>query len=107
MISIYLGPHYFFQAPEELWWPATTITGPNDARCVGWALGMCFFFSLVFSLLNNYFYLFRSSLFFLGTRRATVAGDITGPNDASGVVWALLLRYVFFWFFFVFSLTSQ
>src|ERR1700678_1460162 len=26
-----LGPHYFFQAPEELWWPATTITGPNDA----------------------------------------------------------------------------
>ena len=32
--------------------------------------------------------LFRSSLFFSGTRRATVAGDITGPNDASGVVWA-------------------
>src|ERR1700678_4505561 len=49
-------------------------------------------------LASNDFYLFRSSLFFLGTRRATVAGDITGPNDASGAIWALLLRYVFFWF---------
>jgi len=27
MISIYLGPDYFFQAPEELRWLATTITG--------------------------------------------------------------------------------
>src|ERR1700678_4352612 len=52
----YLGPHYFFQAPDELRWTATTITGPNDARCVVWALGMCFFFPRVFSLLNNDFY---------------------------------------------------
>src|ERR1700678_3847962 len=35
--------HYFFQAPEELRWPATTITGPNDASGVVWALGMFFF----------------------------------------------------------------
>src|SRR5271155_625257 len=76
MISIYLGPHYFLQAPKELWWLATTITGPNDASGVVWASCMFFFcFCLCFLLLANDFYLFRSSLFFSGTQRATVAGD--------------------------------
>src|ERR1700678_950380 len=77
MISIfYIGRYYFFQAPEELQWLATTITGPNDASGVVWASGMfSFCFSLCFLLLANDFYLFRSSLFFSGTRRATVAGD--------------------------------
>src|ERR1700678_724116 len=76
MISIYLGPHYFFQAPKELRWLATTITGPNNASGVVWASGMfCFCFSSGFLLLANDFYLFRSSLFFSVTQRATVAGD--------------------------------
>src|ERR1700678_3320648 len=103
MISIFLRRHYFFQAPEELRWLATTITGPNDASGVVWALGIFCCSSCFLLLASNDFYLFRSSLFFSGTRRATVAGDITGPNDASGVVWALLLRYVFFVFLRVFS----
>src|SRR5271168_3823070 len=98
MISIHLGPDYFFQAPEELRWLATTITGPNDASGVVWALGMfCFRFSLCFLLLANDFYLFRSSLFFSGTRRATVASnDHNGPKRCQ--MRLLGLRYVFFFF---------
>src|ERR1700678_2948823 len=89
MISIYLGPHYFFQAPEELRWLATTITGPNDASGVVWASGMFFFcFSSCFLLLANDFYLFRSSLFFSGTRRATVAGD--DHNRPKRCIWRRL-----------------
>src|ERR1700678_2311213 len=106
MISIYLGPHYFFQAPEELRWLATTITGPNDASGVVWASGMfSFCFSSCFLLLANDFYLFRSSLFFSGTQRATVAGD--DHNRPKRRIWRRLgLRYVLFLFFFMFSLTS-
>src|SRR5271168_2784620 len=98
MISIFLGCHYFFQAPEELRWLATTITGPNDTSGVVWALGMfCFCFSLYFLLPANDFYLFRSSLFFSGTRRATVAGD--DHNQPKPRIWHRLgLRYVFFLF---------
>src|ERR1700678_3438890 len=99
MISIYLGPHYFFQAPEELWWPATTITDPDDARCVVWALGMCFFFPRVFSLLNNDFYFDLGPHYVLKAPKELqgAATTITRPNNASGVVWALAL------FFFGFS----
>src|ERR1700678_1474133 len=42
MISILFRSSQNFQAPEELQLPATTITGPNDARCVVWALDMFF-----------------------------------------------------------------
>src|ERR1700678_871481 len=107
MISIYLGPHYFFQAPEELRWLATTITGPNDPSGVVWALGMfCFCFSLCFLLLANDFYLFRSSLFFSGTQRATVAGnDHNGPKRRQ--MRCLGLWYVFFFFPCVFSLLTM
>src|SRR5271168_5110932 len=82
MIAIHLGRHYFFQAHEELRWPATTITGPNDASGVVWASGMFFFcFSSCFFLLTNDFYLFRSSLFFSLTPRSTVAGSYqNGPK---------------------------
>jgi len=102
----YLGPHYFFQAPDELRWTATTITGPNDARCVVWALGMCFFFPRVFSLLNNDFYFDLGPHYVLKAPKELrwAATTITGPNDASGVVGALGMY--FFLFFFVFSLTS-
>src|ERR1700678_3053674 len=86
MISIYLGPHYFFQAPEELRWPATTITGPNDARCVVRAL-VCVF------LLTNDFYFYLGPHYVLKAPKELrwAATTITGPNDASGVVWALEL----------------
>src|ERR1700678_2657248 len=103
MISIYLCPHYFFQAPEELWWPATTITGANDATGVGWALGFLFFvFLCVFSyslmiaiyLGPHYFFQAPEELWWPAT-------TITGPNDASGVVWAL--GFLFFVFLRVFS----
>src|ERR1700678_3914037 len=79
MISILFRSSPFFQAPEELQWPATTITGPNDASGGVWALEVryvfFFCFSSCFLLLANDFYSFRSSLFFSGTRRAMVAGD--------------------------------
>src|ERR1700678_46309 len=96
MISIFLRRHYFFQAPEELRWLATTITGPNDASGVVWGLGMFFFcFSLCFLLLAYDFFLFLSSLFFSGPRRATVAGDgHNGPKRRQ--MRRLGLRYVFF-----------
>src|SRR5271168_2553533 len=99
MISIYLGPHYFFQAPEELRWPATTITGPNNARCVVWAL-VCVFFPHVFSLLTNDFYFDLGPHYVLKAPKELrwAATTITGPNDASGVIWALEVRYVFFCF---------
>src|SRR5271155_3901037 len=44
-----LGPHYVLKAHKELRWAATTITGPNDASGVVWALGRrswVFFFPL-------------------------------------------------------------
>src|ERR1700679_1479649 len=109
MISIYLGPDYFFQAPEELRWPATTITGPNDARCVVWALGMCFFFPCVFSLLTNEFYFDLGPHYVLKAPKELrwAATTITGPNDASGIVWALEVRYVFAvhrYFFFLYTI---
>src|SRR5580692_2470401 len=34
-----LGPHYVLKAPKELRWAVMTITGPNDASGVVWALG--------------------------------------------------------------------
>src|SRR5271168_2926540 len=106
MIAIHLGRHYFFQAHEELRWPATTITGPNDASGVVWALGMfCFCFSSYFLLLANDFYLFRSSVFFSGTQRATVAGnDHNRPKQSQ--MCRLGLRYMFF-FPRVFSLLTN
>ena len=85
----------------------TGITGPNDASGIVWALlGMFFFcFSSCFLLLANDFYLFRSSLFFSGTRRAMVAGDDhNGPKRRQ--MHRLGLRYVFF-FPRVFSLLTN
>ena len=38
-----LGSRYVLKAPKELQWAAATITGPNNASGVVWALGMCFF----------------------------------------------------------------
>src|SRR5271168_2895847 len=101
MISIYLGCHYFFQAPEELRWPATTIMGPNDASGIVWALEVryvfFFFFFFCFFFLVNVFFFFSSPLFFSGTRRAMVAGD--DHNGPIRRIWRRLgLRFSFFCF---------
>ena len=41
------------------WQTVTTITGPNNASGVVWALGVCFFNVLfVFLLTNQFFFLF-------------------------------------------------
>src|ERR1700678_1473642 len=66
-----------------------------------------FCFSSCFLLLANDFYLFRSSLFFSGTRRAMVAGDDhNGPKRRQMHRLKLGLRYVFF-FPHVFSLLTN
>ena len=60
---------------------ATTMskTGPNDARCVVWAIGKCFFkFFVFFIYLPKIFTLLRFYLRFEGTRR--VATTKTGPT---------------------------
>ena len=69
---------------EGLVWAAMTITGPNDASGVVWALSEFFFFSCFFLVLTN---VFRYYLRFKATGRAAMT--VMGPNDAFGVVWAL------------------
>ena len=76
-------------------------TGPNDVRCVVWALGEFFF--IFYFLFYFILFSFSSCFFFLylmiyigttdslkvrcGTTQATTT--TTGPNDARRVVWAL------------------
>ena len=54
MIFIYLGSIYVLNNGKGWDWLATTITGPNDARCVVWAKGIFFFFHSCFLLLTNF-----------------------------------------------------
>jgi hypothetical protein len=59
-------------------------------------LGIFFFFFRVFRILINDFLFYLVSIYVLTRRRGFgwVTREETGPNDASGVVWAH--RYVFF-----------
>jgi hypothetical protein len=68
----------------------TRETGPNDARRVVWAIGMCFFFHHIFYILNNNFYLFRFNI-----PPKTGSRDETGPNDASDASFGPYVRVFF------------
>ena len=66
-------------------------TGPNDARHVIWAKGMCFYFTFMFFYT---YYIFFFYLGFIGVyKRQGGLGWVvmrkTGPNDAKHVVWAI------------------
>ena len=70
-----------------LWGAMTTVTGPNDARRVVWALGEFFFFLRVFYLFNDLHRYYGCSE---GTEGSSgeATTTTTGPNDARRVVWA-------------------
>ena len=69
--------------------PGTTKTGQKDTSGVVLGQGTSFFFLCVFYILTNDFYLFRLSVLKVQGRLEWAATTKTGPNDASGVVWAL------------------
>ena len=92
-------------------WPCGTRMGPNNASDIVWALGMFFFLILhVFNILTNSFCYIQALTMFKGTegvrQRVRLGGDgKNGPNETSGVVWAITSK-VFLSFFFFFVLTS-
>ena len=45
---LYIGSIHVLEACERAGWAANTKTGPNDARCVVWALGVFIFCLFVF-----------------------------------------------------------
>jgi hypothetical protein len=53
-----LGPHYVLKAPKELRWAATTITGPNDASGLVWALEVRYMFAV-----HRYFFFLYTIIF--------------------------------------------
>jgi hypothetical protein len=89
----------YYRTRRRLWKANTTITGPNDASRVVWALGEFFSISFVF-----FYYLMT----YIGTTdalkvwRGSVGATtkITGPNDASRVVWAISECFFYFIVFF-------
>ena len=90
--SIYLGCT-LRNMQQWGWWEAgTTRTGPNDAGCVVWALGVCVFFKYLcsFSYLLMFFSIYIGcTLRNMQQRGWWEAGTTrTGPNDAGCVVWA-------------------
>jgi hypothetical protein len=52
ILFVYLGSIHLINRRGGLGWPATTITGPNDASCVVWTKGMYFFIFSRFSYFN-------------------------------------------------------
>ena len=69
-----------------------TKTGPNNMRCVIWALGEFFFFFFFFLFcVIGYFIVFIGCIYNLSERETVrTTGRIKmGPNDVRCVVWAL------------------
>ena len=68
-----------------------TKMGPNDARCTVWALGESFFFFFfVLFNTNDFFIVSIGSIYGILERKrtGTTRTTRTGPNDASGIIWA-------------------
>jgi hypothetical protein len=74
---IYIGAFDVLKTQSRLWKATTTITGPNDARRVVWALGEFFFISVVF------FYLFNDVYRYYGRSKGT-EGFSGGNDDDNG-----------------------
>ena len=70
-----------------------TKMGPNNMRCIVWALGEFFFFFFFFVLfyINGYFIVFIGCIYDLSEREMVrTTGRIkTGPNDVRHFVWSL------------------
>ena len=82
----------------------TTITGPNDAAGVVWAIGECFFFSFVFFyILTIIHYIYRLYNSYYTTWRGTGGRD--DDNGPKRLVWALG-EWVFFFFVFFYILSN-
>ena len=69
-----------------------------DASLTHWGLSYVFVFPHVFSLLTNDFYFDLGPHYVLKAVKELrwAAATITGPNDASGVVGALGMFFLFF-----------
>ena len=67
-----------------------TKTGPNDVRCIVWALGE-FFFSFVLFYINGYFIVIIGFIYDIHHRERVgrMGAAKTSPNDVSHIVWAL------------------
>ena len=77
--------------------------GPNDARCIVWALGECFLISFMFFLSDNTCFIADVAYNLQTTSQGGIWRAIMmrkGPNNARHVVWALgecfLISFVFF-----------
>ena len=77
-----LGATEVLNVQRAFWKAMVTVTGPNDARHVVWALGE-FFILCSFLILNDIYSM-------EGSPRASskVTRMIMGPNSAKCVVWA-------------------
>src|SRR5882762_5741326 len=73
------------------WKAAATITGPNDATRVVWAMLVSFFISLGFFLLINVLLEIQIVFYQLHDRETNGRRETRrmGPNDAGRVVWAI------------------
>ena len=78
-----LGATEGLNVQRAFWKAMVTVMGPNDARCVVWALGEFFFFLCSFLILND-IYSMEGSL--RASSKAT--RTIMGPDGAKCVVWA-------------------
>ena len=89
-----LGATEVLNVQRAFWKATVTVTGPNDARRVIWALGD-FFFLCSFLILNDIYSM-------EGSPRASskATRTIMGPNGAKCVVWAHG-EYLFFLFVFL------
>ena len=89
-----LGATEVLNVQRAFWKATVTVTGPNDARHVVWALGD-FFFLCSFLILNDIYSM-------EGSPRASSKAmrTIMGPNGAKCVVWAHG-EYLFFLFVFL------
>ena len=89
-----LGATEVLNVQRAFWKATVTVTGPNDARRVVWALGV-FFFLCSFLILNDIYSM-------EGSPRASskATRTIMGPNGAKCVVWAHG-EYLFFLFVFL------
>src|SRR5271168_4817721 len=109
MISILSRLSLFFSGTQRAMVAGDDHNGPKRRQMHRLGLRYVFFFPRVFSLLTNDFYFDLGPHYVLKAPKELrwAMTTITSPNDASGVVWALEVRYVFAvhrYFFFLYTI---